>query len=107
MKVSYSVLRKQGRRVNVVYIDDSLIAETVILFTKHGFMIPKKEILFWGFWTDSEKNIVTLPNEKVEKLKKEITHLLNKKCKTIREVSRVLGLIISTLPAVELRNLFL
>jgi len=92
MKVPYSVLRKQGH-VNVGYIDDSLligdtiqecnanITETVNLFTKLGFiiheeksvLIPKKKIIFLGFWIDSEKMIVTLPDEKVEKLKKNNT----------------------------------
>lgn len=125
MKVPYSVLRKQGY-VNVGYIDDSLllgdtiqecnenITETVNMFTKLGFIIneeksvlkPQKKILFLGFWIDSENMIVTLPTEKVEKLKKEITHLLKQKCTTIREVSKILGLIISTFPAVETGNLF-
>lgn len=125
MKVVYASLRKMGY-VNVGYIDDSLllgdtelecknnVTETVNMVSSLGFIVhkdksvftPKKCIKFLGFYIDSETMIVTLPVEKQDTIAKECKQLQSKnKCK-IREVARVLGILISSLPAVEFGKLY-
>ncbi|XP_071153666.1 uncharacterized protein [Mytilus edulis] len=125
MKVVYASLRRMGY-VNIGYIDDSLlfgdtelecknnVTETVNLVSSLGFIVhkeksvftPKKCIKFLGFYIDSETMIVTLPVEKQDTIAKECKQLQYKyKCK-IREVARVLGILISCLPAVEFGKLY-
>lgn len=125
MKVVFASLRKLGY-VNIGYIDDSLligdtldeckdnVEKTVSLVTKLGFLVndnksvftPRKQIRFLGFDIDSEKMIVTLPVEKQNIIAEESSKLhVKKECK-IREVARVLGLLISSFSAVDYGKLY-
>lgn len=125
MKVVYASLRKLGF-ANIGYIDDSLllgdtffeckknIEETVSLVTKLGFIvhrdksifIPTKQIQFLGFIIDTEKMTVTLPVEKKDIISQETSKLFTKDTATIREVARVLGLMVSSFSAVEIGPLY-
>jgi len=120
MKIVYATLRRLGH-INMGYIDDSLLIgdtfdecinnvnDTVSLIEKLGFIVhkdksifkPVKIIQFLGFWIDSEKMMVYLTNEKMQTISKECKNLMLKNVSSIREVARVLGLIVSSFSAVE------
>jgi ribonuclease HI len=59
-----------------------------------------------GFLIDAEKMIVTLTQEKKDRLVEECQKLISKKQATIREVARVLGLIVSSFSGVDYGQLF-
>ena len=124
MKPVYASLRMLGH-TNSGYIDDSLlladtysecednVSDTVDLMTKVGFMIhekkpvfkPTRQITFLGNNIDSEKMIVTLPEEKVVKIVQECSDLYNRSYAKIVQVARILGLLVSTFSAVEFAQL--
>jgi hypothetical protein len=125
MKVVYATLRRMGH-VNIGYIDDSLligdtfeeckhnVQDTVKLVTDLGFIVhedksvfvPSKKLQFLSFFIDTEKMIVTLTQEKKDRLVEECQKLISKKQATIREVARVLGLIVSSFSGVDYGQLF-
>ncbi|CAG2233745.1 unnamed protein product [Mytilus edulis] len=111
MKVVYASLRKMGY-VNVGYIDDSLllgdtelecknnVTETVNMVSSLGFIVHKDKSVF------TPKKCIKFLVEKQDTIAKECKQLQSKnKCK-IREVARVLGILISSLPAVEFGKLY-
>lgn len=124
MKPVYASLRMLGH-TNSGYIDDSIlladtysecevnVSDTVDLMTNVGFMIhekksvliPTQQITFLGNDIDSEKMIVTLPEEKVRKIVQECSDLYNRTYAKIVQVARVLGLLVSTFSAVEFARL--
>ncbi|KAH9631118.1 hypothetical protein HF086_008620 [Spodoptera exigua] len=64
-------------------------------------MIPSKICTFLGFVLDSENFQITLPTEKITRLKSEIQKFSNvNRCK-IREFARLVGTLVSVCPAVE------
>lgn len=97
MKPVYSKLRELGH-TNIGYIDDSLlcgdtteecklnVSETVKLMSKLGFVIhqeksifePTKRIVFLGNIIDSEKMIVSLTEDKKQKIEEKCRNLLLK-----------------------------
>lgn len=125
MKPVFSHLRSLGY-INIGYIDDSLLCgdseaecqmnvqETVQLMENLGFMIhkdksvfkPTKQIAFLGNIIDSEKMMVFLPKEKQETIKRECQSLCSRQNSSIREVARVIGLIVSSFSAVDYGKLF-
>ena len=125
MKPVYASLRMLGH-TNSGYIDDSLLLEetfseceknvedTVNLMTNVGFiihekksiLIPTKKITFLGNDIDSEKMIVTLPLSKVENIVEACADLYKKFRVRIRDVAKVLGLMVSTFSAVEYAPLY-
>lgn len=120
LKPVYSTLRQNGH-VNSSYIDDSFLSggsfkgclvnvdDTVNLLEHVGFMInvdksvliPTKKLKFLGNLIDSELMIVTLPEEKVQSIIKECKSVRDKSSVMIRQVAKVLGLMVSTFSAVE------
>ena len=105
----------------MAYIDDSLliadtplkctnnVKDTVCLLQNLGFFIHEKKsvfiptqmITFLGNVIDSVSMTVTLPNKKVDRIKDECLRL-QKKNKTLnREVSRVIGILVSSFSAVD------
>ena len=58
-------------------------------------------ITFLGNVIDSVSMTVTLPNEKVDRIKDECLRLQKKKKTSIREVSRIIGILISSFSAVD------
>ena len=125
MKPVYATLRQLGH-TNSGYIDDSLLVpdtfeaclkninDTVDLMTKLGFIIheiksvlvPTTKIMFLGNWIDSVAMIVYLPTEKVSTIVNECRKLASKDHATIRQVARVLGLMVSSFSAVEYGPLY-
>ena len=109
LKPVYSTLRKMGH-INLGYIDDSLLIgdseqdccenvfDTKWLFEKVGFIVhekksvfqPVQKLKFLGFLIDSVKMIVTLPQEKVDNIIFECTHLYKKADASIREVAKAI-----------------
>lgn len=120
MKPVYAALRMLGH-VNSGYIDDSFllgdnyreceenVTDTVSLMSDVGFMIhekksvliPTKNLTFLGNNIDSENMVVTLPSEKVEMIVQACKDLYNRKWAKIRQVAKVLGLMVSSFSAVE------
>ena len=76
-------------------------------FTKLGYvvhknksmLVPAKEIVFLGNIINSETMTVSLPQKKKEIIANECERLLSKQTAKIREVARVLGLIVSSFSA--------
>ena len=119
MKPVFATLRQLGH-LSSGYIDDSWlmgpvwddcaknVVDTVKLLDTLGFVvhpeksvfIPTQKLVFLGFILDSVSMLVCLTPEKTLKLKQAATDLFNCKNPTIREVAKVLGLIVSSFPGV-------
>jgi hypothetical protein len=124
-KVLFSELRKKGH-VSTTYIDDCLVLsntyeqckqnidDTVDLSRRAGFMIhplksiltPTQKIVYLGFWLDSTKMTVKLTAEKATKVRDACTWLLQARTLTIRELTKVIGLLVSSFPGVKHGQLF-
>lgn len=125
MKPVFATLRQRGYTITS-YIDDSLICNsslsgcydclhgTMQLLRKLGFcinedksiLVPTKRIEYLGNVIDSGNMTVTLPERRIEKILHSCTLLLGKKREKIREVARVIGLLVAAIPAVEMGKLF-
>ena len=99
------------------YIDDFLtdtfsmfdknIHKTVRLYGKLGFVInykksqivPTQRVTILGFLIDSMKMVITLNQEKKQKLKTLVLKLLRINKPTIRYLTKTIGAIISCMPA--------
>lgn len=120
IKPIVKLLRSCGY-ISTVYLDDFLLINdnykgcidnidtTIKLLKSVGFIInyeksnlcPSTSCKFLGYIIDTERFLITLPSEKVKKIKDEINHFKNlKRCK-IRDFARLIGLLTSACPAVE------
>ena len=117
MKPAYCYLRKQGH-LSVSYIDDSYlqgdsyddclanIIDTMKLFDKLGFVIhlsksviePRQRITFLGLILDSVSMRITLTPERISTSKQACWELLAKQNPIIRDVAKVIGLLVSSFP---------
>ena len=120
LKPVFASLRMLGNTLSG-FIDDSILIEdtalecernihdTVNLMTDVGFivhenksvLVPTQKITFLGNVIDSTTMTVTLPVDKVLKVSQACLDLQNKSFAKIRDVAKVLGLMISTFSAVE------
>lgn len=118
VKIAFSKLRSMGH-VSVVYLDDSLlmgasevackenVSDTLQLLQRCGFAIsweksvlkPTKIIKFLGFTLNSTSMELSLPEEKLERLYRGCVGLLNDPSPSIRHSAKIIGLIVSVLPA--------
>ena len=125
MKPIFSMLRSSGF-LSVYYLDDSLligrsldecnqnIQATSDLLSKAGFIInkeksscfPSQKIKFLGFYIDSIKMCVSLPEDKIENLIEIALKLKAEKFSTIRFVSKFVGILVSSIPAVQYGALY-
>ena len=125
MKPVIVCLRRQGYTL-VIYLNDMLIiadsyseclsalCDTIKLLTDLGFVInvdksnltPSQRIEFLGFIFDSTNLSISLPQEKIQKLTDFAKYLLCKDGPFIRDVTRLIGLMISSFPAFEKGKLF-
>ena len=125
MKPIFAKLRSEGF-LSVYYLDDSLlfgkdfeecfknISSTRDLLTKAGFLInkvksqflPTNEIKFLGFILNSKDMTITLPLDKKQKILNLCKHYLLYSCPKIRDIASLIGLLISSLPAVQYGALF-
>lgn len=125
MKPVFANLRELGYTITS-YIDDTLlcssslsgcyecIRDTLHLLRKLGFcinyeksvLVPTNRIEYLGNVINSQDMTVTLPERRREKILHSCTLLLQKKREKIREVARVIGLLVAATPAVEIGKLF-
>ena len=124
-RVIFSQLRKIGH-VSTSYIDDCLllaktpksceqnIKATIALSEKAGFLLhdqksvlkPTQKIVYLGFWLNSTNMTITLTREKAQKIKAACQNLLQSKKTTIKNLSRVVGLLVASIPGVQYGKLF-
>ena len=125
LKPIYATLRSQGFE-NVGYIDDSYlqggtfadcdtnVAVTADLFCNLGFLLnqeksvfePRQIITFLGFVLNSVAMTVALTPGKASKLVTKAKTILGKQSPFIREVSELIGLMVSSFPGVMHGPLF-
>lgn len=125
MKPVYANLRQMGHS-NVGYIDDSMLSadtklecsknvdDTVSLMSDLGFIVhdvksviePVQNIVFLGNHIDSIDMIVYLTESRKQVLLQECRHLRGRQIVKIREVARLVGLIVASFSAVEYGPLF-
>jgi hypothetical protein len=118
-------LRAKGH-ASVIYIDDTLligqtreectsnVQETEDLLTKLGFFIhptksvkePQQRLTFLGFVIDTVTMTVCLTEDKAQTLKFLCQKLRRKSRPTIRQVSQVIGKMVSSLPGVSYGKLY-
>ena len=111
-RIPISLQRKINIRV-IIYLDDMLILSHTIreahMSRDMGFIInikksilhPCQEIKFLGMETDSIKMTLSLTPEKVQKVVKTCQNFLRGHSTTLLELTRVVGLLSSTIQAVE------
>ena len=125
MKPVYAKLRQMGY-LNSGYIDDSFllgdtrqececnVLDTVSVMTDLGFikhesksvMIPVQNLVFLGNHIDSQRMIVYLTDSRKCVLTEECKKLRKRHSAKIREVARVVGLMVAAFSAVEFGPLF-
>lgn len=117
-------LRQRGVRM-IVHLDDILVLGsspeegkahvelTIEMLSQLGFVInreksqlePTQKIQFLGFWIDSRSMTISLPVEKVEKIKQDARGMIQKRCVSLRELTCLLGRMSATSQAVLLAPL--
>lgn len=88
---------------------ESICRQKIVAVTKLGFLVhpdksvfqPTQIIEFLGFIINSITMFVSLTLTKAARVHKACQDLLNNKHITIREVAHVIGLLVSSLPAVQ------
>ena len=124
MKPIFSKLRREGVTCTF-YIDDSLYLnhsknvleantnKALSLFHSLGFTVnaekssltPSRQIVHLGFVRDTTAYTVSLPAEKVDKIKEECVKLLQSHGVTIRQFSKLIGLLVSSFLAIRYAQL--
>ena len=119
MKPVVGALRQRGIRL-IIYLDDLLIlaeshdqalhhaASTLNLLEGLGFIVnyqksqllPSQKIEFLGFLIDSNTMTLQLPGEKLRKIRKKCQELLAQTTVSVRELSKFLGLLTSSIQAI-------
>ena len=125
LKPFVASIRNKGIRL-VIYLDDMAIisssrelssqeaAIVVQILESLGFiinreksvLIPSQKIVFLGYVIDSVAMTVSLPGEKLNKLKEQTLSLSRKPQCSIRELAHVIGLIVSSFPALKSARLY-
>ena len=124
MKPIFSQLRREG--INCTYyIDDSLYLnhsakkleadtnQAMTLLRSLGFIVndekssltPSQQIIHFRFVIDTVTYSVSLPDQKVDKIKEECYNLLKANEVTIRQFSKLIGLLVSSFLAVRYAQL--
>ena len=119
MKPVVGALRQRGIRL-IIYLDDLLImteshdqalhhaASTLNLLEGLGFIVnyqksqllSSQKIEFLGFLIDSNTMTLQLPGEKLQKIRKKCQELLAMTTVSVRELSKFLGLLTSSIQAI-------
>ena len=118
MKPVFATLRQYGYK-NAGYIDDSLLIgdteeecesnikdtdtllKCFVVHEEKSVFKPTKQIIYLANIIDSSSMTVKLPEEKIKRIIEECHALIKKSKATIRLVSRVIGLLVSSFSAVE------
>ena len=124
MKPVFATLREWGHSITS-FIDDTLICsstregciscinDTVSLLQRLGFcvnleksvLVPSHTIEYLGNVVDTTAMSVSLPGRRVDKITEACKKLMRRSCAPIREVARVIGLLVAAFPAVNLGKL--
>lgn len=124
MKPVFASLRKAGCNITS-FIDDTLICSnsysgclkaiqaTISLLQRLGFCVnveksvltPTQGIEYLGNVINTKFMIVSLPEHRLIKIRQRCENLLSIDVTSIREVARVIGLLVAAIPAVELGKL--
>ena len=119
LKLVLSILRQRGIRL-IVYLDDILLmapsveqvlqhaASTLNLLEGLGFtvnylksvLVPSQQMEFLGSLVNSLDLSLSLPRDKIRKIQSKCQDLLNTPVTTVRELSKFLGLLSSSIQAV-------
>ena len=119
LTITGCTLRQRGIRL-IIYLDDILImAESYDLALQHaastlnlleglGFIVnyqksqlePCQELEFLGFLINSNTLSLQLPGEKLRKIRKKCQQLLDQTTISVRELSKFLGLLTSSIQAI-------
>ena len=119
MKPVVGALRQRGIRL-IIYLDDLMImaeshdqalhhaASTLNLLEGLGFIVnyqksqllPSQKMEFLGFLIDSNTMTLQLPGEKLRKIRKKCQELLAQTTVSVRELSKFLGLLTSSIQAI-------
>ena len=119
LKPVVSFLRSQGVRL-LIYLDDILLmasskslleehlALTINLLSSLGFLLNSKKCVtkpsqimeFLGFMINSIEMTLSLPEDKISKIKKECCHALNQHSMTGRQLAHLIGLLSACIPAI-------
>lgn len=114
----YAYLHGLGH-ITSCYLDDSLlignnkedcenaVKDTIDIFDRLGFvvhphksvLVPSQKIIYLGFELDSVDMTISLSEQKTEKVKTACTTFLQRNTHTIREAAKIIGLLISCIPA--------
>ena len=125
LKPVFSALRKEGFE-SIIYIDDSFqkgiskdvctlnIMSTVTMLGDLGFIIhpeksvlvPTQNIVFLGFVLNSNDMTVSLTKEKAQKIKTAVLDFLRARRSTIRDLCKIKGMLVASIPAVSYGKLF-
>ena len=125
LKPVFGYLRQMGF-MNTVYIDDSLLIGTdhaeceanvkhsVEALRHAGFaihpdkssFIPQTKIQYIGFIIDSVNMTISLPEEKMIRIRDNCRSMLNTVNPTIQMVAELVGQLVAAVPAVELGKVF-
>ncbi|KAK2571538.1 hypothetical protein P5673_004144 [Acropora cervicornis] len=101
LKPFVASIRNKGIRL-VIYLDDMAIIsssrERFIINKEKSVLIPSQKIVFLGYVIDSVAMTVSLPEEKLS--------LWGKPQCSIRELAHVIGLIVSSFPAIKPARLY-
>ena len=77
-----------------------------IINKEKSVLIPSQKMVFLGYVIDSVEMTVSLPEEKLNKLKEQTLSLREKPQCSIRELAHVIGLIVSSFPAIKPARLY-
>ena len=79
----------------------------LVIHPEKSALIPQQKMIFLGFVIDSVKMIVTLTEDKIHNIKELLTFTLhNASSLRIREIARLIGYLVSSLPAVKYGALY-
>lgn len=87
--------------MNVNLTKDVLESLGFVINTKKSVMIPNNYCKFLGFVFNTTDMIITLPDEKKQRIKKRAIELMHRKKCTIRYFAEFIGLLTSACPAVN------
>ena len=125
LKPVFSALGRKGFESSI-YIDDSFqkginkmlatrnVIETVKNLTELGFIIhpekselvPTQTLVFLGCTLNSRDMTVSVPQEKAQRYAVTIANFLKTKSNTIRELCKIIRMLVSLFPAVQLGKLY-
>ena len=74
----------------------------LVIHPEKSVFIPHQKIVFFGFVIDSARMIVMLTEDKIHKLKDLLTFTIHR----IRDIARLIGHLVSSLPAVKYGTLY-